>query len=635
MDSDNTAPNDDANKLFDEAPAAEMSDNAPEATEAPVEGEAPIETEAAAPIEGEAPIENNEIPAEEAPVEAPVEGGEGAEAPAEAAGEAMNSTGEPSAPATETQPIVAAEEKKKGKGKAVLGGVLVVLLFAAAIFGAWYWNNNKKPQSNDTTEGGEATTIDSYRMSGNGLSEFDLSLLKLDEKHENLIYSPLSIKYALNMIADGSDGEAKEEITNILGDYKAKKYLNSTNRTLANAFFVRNSMKDAIVPSYIDGLQSNYGADVVFDDFANADNINNWVSNQTLGIIDGIVEDYQMSDLNYLLINALAIDMNWEHALQCAPGSVAPSINYSAKYDHEDYKHSVDCVTVNMSGEPQFEEMEFNGTEGVKGAEIGATINNYDIVKTLGEDAIRAKLKEEYKKWYADESSYKPEGDATPAEIPDAVLDTFVKELDENYKKVDVSTDFYWNEDDSVKVFAKDLKEYDGATLQYIGIMPKETELSEYLASASAESISELADSVKEIKAENFEDGSVIKLTGSIPFFKYNKDYDLKKELKKVGIEKIFDSEQADLSKMLSVENQAIDLMGHKADIEFSNDGIKAAAVTYGGGMGDAAGGFDYRFEVPVTEIDINFDKPFFYIIRDKATGEVWFAGATYELEAE
>ena len=34
---------------------------------------------------------------------------------------------------------------------------------------------------------------------------------------------------------------------------------------------------------------------------------------------------------------------------------------------------------------------------------------------------------------------------------------------------------------------------------------------------------------------------------------------------------------------------------------------------------------------VPVEEIDLTFDKPFLFIIRDKETGEVWFAGTVYE----
>ena len=40
---------------------------------------------------------------------------------------------------------------------------------------------------------------------------------------------------------------------------------------------------------------------------------------------------------------------------------------------------------------------------------------------------------------------------------------------------------------------------------------------------------------------------------------------------------------------------------------------------------------FDYLYDVPVEKIDLTFDKPYMFIIRNKETGEVWFAGTVYE----
>ena len=74
-----------------------------------------------------------------------------------------------------------------------------------------------------------------------------------------------------------------------------------------------------------------------------------------------------------------------------------------------------------------------------------------------------------------------------------------------------------------------------------------------------------------------------------------------------------------------------IDEIKHKASIEFSNEGIKAAAATTVGGKGDMDCSFDYLYKVPVKKIDLTFDKPFMFIIRDKNSGEVWFAGSVYE----
>ena len=94
----------------------------------------------------------------------------------------------------------------------------------------------------------------------------------------------------------------------------------------------------------------------------------------------------------------------------------------------------------------------------------------------------------------------------------------------------------------------------------------------------------------------------------------------------------VFDINKADLSNMLKDEKQYISSANHKAMIEFSNDGIKAAAISSAGGAGAAVAClYDYEYEVPVEVIDITFDKPYLYIIRDKDSGEVWFVGTVYE----
>ena len=103
-------------------------------------------------------------------------------------------------------------------------------------------------------------------------------------------------------------------------------------------------------------------------------------------------------------------------------------------------------------------------------------------------------------------------------------------------------------------------------------------------------------------------------------------------DLKSIGVKDVFESKKADLSKLTSDKSAYIAEMKHVATIELSNDGIKAAAVTAGGGLGSASYAFDYEWDVPVEEIDMTFDKPFMYLIRDKKSGEVWFTGAVYKV---
>lgn len=124
--------------------------------------------------------------------------------------------------------------------------------------------------------------------------------------------------------------------------------------------------------------------------------------------------------------------------------------------------------------------------------------------------------------------------------------------------------------------------------------------------------------------------GKVYKIIGIIPLFKFNYELDLINDLEKLGIHDVFDPKKADLSN-LSKEKTHIGKASHKANIEFSNQGIKASSLTTNGGLGSASCGYEYEYDVPVETIDMTFDQPYLFSIRDKTTGEVWFSGKVYQ----
>jgi len=73
--------------------------------------------------------------------------------------------------------------------------------------------------------------------------------------------------------------------------------------------------------------------------------------------------------------------------------------------------------------------------------------------------------------------------------------------------------------------FAKDLKEYNGVTLQYVGIMPKNIELDKYVKEINGSNIKSLIDKLKTIELKNFNFGKITEIKGHIPLFKF--DYEL------------------------------------------------------------------------------------------------------------
>ena len=109
----------------------------------------------------------------------------------------------------------------------------------------------------------------------------------------------------------------------------------------------------------------------------------------------------------------------------------------------------------------------------------------------------------------------------------------------------------------------------------------------------------------------------------SLPKFKTEYLHsDLRIMLRGMGIQTAFDADKADFNKMYSkkpADNVFIGLILQKTFIEVDEKGTEAAAATV---IAMAAGAMP-----PEKTIEFICDKPFIYIIRDDATGEILFFG--------
>lgn len=512
------------------------------------------------------------------------------------------------------------EEKKQLRislGTAIL--LFIIILLSVAIVAMTVYFKSEKPNTIESkvnnTEITDTKKAFKYALKGNSLEDFDLRFLQLENERKNKIYSPLSIKYALAMLNEGTEGESKEQILNLIGDYKPNKYVNSANMSLANALFIRDSYKNSVKESFVNNLKNKYNADVEYDSFTSAKKMNSWISNKTLKRIDNMLDDSSVNEVDFALVNAVAIDMEWENKFL--------ENNYTATdYRHEKYSWMAPKDLLSS---------DFEGVKNkISGMGIIASVNNYDIVNTLGEDNIRKTVGDAFRKYLneGDYASYYLEGKNIETAVKE-YLDSYMEEIEKNYKSVDKNTDFSVYQDEKVKSFAKDLKEYNGTTLQYVAIMPEEN-LDKYISNITAEEINKIIGNLKDInKRENFKEGVITQVVGYIPKFKFDYDLNLIKDLNDMGVKDIFDENKANL-KGITDEKAYINQAKHKANIEFTQDGIKAAAATFIGGAG-AGEMFDYLYDVPVEKIDLTFDKPYMFVIRNKETGEVWFAGTVYE----
>ena len=216
---------------------------------------------------------------------------------------------------TPAQPISQNTNSKKPLVITAIVLLLVALVaggFAFAAFFPFGGQQGGQPSGDSGGSGSSGGSGAGQEYDLSSMSDFDFTFLRLQDEGKNVVYSPLSIKYALAMLSDGADGESKTQITNLIGDYTPKSYTNSANRSLANAMFIRESVKDTILSSYTTTLQQKYNADVVYDSFADVAPINQWISNKTMGIIQNMLDNEVLkNDTNdpaiFILINALCI----------------------------------------------------------------------------------------------------------------------------------------------------------------------------------------------------------------------------------------------------------------------------------------------------------------------------------------
>lgn len=407
--------------------------------------------------------------------------------------------------------------------------IIIVILFGVVI---WLKTSNQEKEntianqnavtSNEVAE--NTTTTQTVQNVDN--NTFDFSFLKMENEEKNMLYSPLSIKYALKMLQEGAGGNTLSQIEKVTNNVSLTKYQNiGRNLSLANGLFIKDTFYSKVKPEYSSLLASQYNAEIIQDKFENANNINKWIDNKTLGIIKKMLEDNNVEGAEMILVNALAIDMEWKEQFS----------------DNSTF------------GKPFYLKDE---------TEIQAT--------------------------------------------------TMTKETSES------NTSYYKNE--KITALTMDLKQYDNTKFEFVAIMP-DKDLKQYVDNFSLDKMNEIDKNLK--SADKEKDGVIV----NIPKFSFEYDLKLKEDLQNLGITDAFSRGLANLEKMTTSEEKLYvkDAL-HKANIDFTEKGVKAAAVT---AFVMATG-----MALPVEEkhpVEININKPFMFLIRDKNTKEVWFTGTVYE----
>lgn len=197
-------------------------------------------------------------------------------------------------------------------------------------------NNNFAPQENYTTEQAIVTLVRVYASSGVSKSDNMTFADKLKAQmptNTNYMFSPLSIKMAFAMAANGADGNTKTEILNALNidnldEYNeyAKNLIEGYQKAdilkldIANALWLNETnTTQKFSESYQNTLKNFYDAEVnssTRDKIAGE--INSWVKEKTNEKIDGIITDELAQDERFImaLLNAVYFKAAWQNEFE-------------------------------------------------------------------------------------------------------------------------------------------------------------------------------------------------------------------------------------------------------------------------------------------------------------------------------
>lgn len=403
------------------------------------------------------------------------------------------------------------DELQKNEKKRILISAVAIIIIGIASFLIFGLKSDKK--END----------EPYNPNEVETSELTYAFLKLEDNGKNMVYSPLSVKYALSMLKEGASGKTLEEIEKILGASEPTKYENIDKvLSLANSIFIRDKYRDNIKNDYINTIKAKYNAEVIYDSFKDAVNVNKWIEDKTFGIIKNMVNDdlVQDPDSKILLVNALAIDMTWEN---------------------------------------QFENE-----------------NTHSAIFTNGDEHKEVAM------------------------MHQTIMGRYVE---------------YYLDDDYTSV-ALPLRSYGDVQLEFIAVMPN-SDLHAFVTSNDFET--KINNVLSKLNTNQNAEVNI-----SLPRFAFNKKLSLTKDLQQLGM-KISFSADADFYK-IGDTGLHVDEVLHKADVKVSEKGIKAAAATVIS-LKDSA----LLEPDEIERVNLVFDKPFVFIIRDKNTKEIWFVGDVYE----
>ena len=225
------------------------------------------------------------------------------------------------------------------KAKHIISSIFVLIIIIVAIFTAIHYmpgsGTLEKQSVSDKDEANTSLGNLTFKEAVNAFA-FDLFKdLNIDNK-ENIFISPYSIFTALAMCYEGAKGETADEMEDVLAiqqdnasfhNYMTNLYVlfnnqnNDYNISTANALWVQENYK--LLESYLNIINNIYGGSATEVDFGDpqgaSDIINQWVENNTNGLIKDLIKPEYINILTTLILtNAIFFKGTWKYQFDVA-----------------------------------------------------------------------------------------------------------------------------------------------------------------------------------------------------------------------------------------------------------------------------------------------------------------------------
>lgn len=130
---------------------------------------------------------------------------------------------------------------------------------------------------------------------------------------ENRVISPVSLTAALAMAAEGAREETLQEILDALDAQNLDALRKAMPESIqsANALFSRPELE--LEEAYLETLKNDYSAQRFPIDAQVVEKVNDWVRENTNGLIDSLLSEAPDPQTALLLINAVALDAKWAY----------------------------------------------------------------------------------------------------------------------------------------------------------------------------------------------------------------------------------------------------------------------------------------------------------------------------------